>query len=150
LWDRASITEGISLLDRALARRTLGPYQLQAAIAAVHSQAMSSDDTDWPQIVALYTELAVRTPSPVISLNLAVAVAMASGPAEGLRLIDSITGLDRFHLWHSARADLLRRLERFPEAREAYTLALPWPPRNPTAASSPAASPNSQHSDDEA
>jgi predicted RNA polymerase sigma factor len=124
LWDRAAITEGIALLDRALARRGPGPYQVQAAIAAVHSQAASSADTDWAQIVALYTELAVRTPSPVISLNLAVAVAMVSGPAEGLRLVDSITGLDKFHLMHSARADLLRRLDRFAEAREAYSRAL--------------------------
>jgi RNA polymerase sigma-70 factor (ECF subfamily) len=124
LWDRPSIIEGISLLDRALSRRNPGQYQLQAAIAAVHSQAFTSDDTDWDQIVALYTELAVRTPSPVISLNLAVAVAMASGPLEGLRLIDSITGLGKFHLWHSARADLLRRLGRFDEAFEAYERAL--------------------------
>jgi RNA polymerase sigma-70 factor (ECF subfamily) len=124
LWDRAAITEGTVLLERALTRRTPGPYQLQAAIAAVHSQATSYAGTDWAQIVALYTELAVRTPSPVVSLNLAVAVAMASGPAEGLRLVDSITGLDRFHLWHSARADLLRRLDRFAEARDAYSRAL--------------------------
>ncbi|MEV4315953.1 sigma-70 family RNA polymerase sigma factor [Actinocrispum sp. NPDC049592] len=124
LWDQAAITEGTSLLDLALSRRSPGPYQLQAAIAAVHSQAKSFSDTDWDQIVALYTELAVRTPSPVISLNLAVAVAMTSGPAEGLRLMDTITGLDKFHLMHSARADLLRRLDRFDEARTAYARAL--------------------------
>jgi RNA polymerase sigma factor (sigma-70 family) len=124
LWDRASIAEGTGLLERALARRQPGPYQLQAAIAAVHSQAVSSEDTDWTQIVALYTELSACTPSPVISLNLAVAVAMATGPSAGLTLIDAITGLDNFHLMHSARADLLRRLGRFDEAITAYRRAL--------------------------
>jgi RNA polymerase sigma-70 factor (ECF subfamily) len=124
LWDTAKITEGTTLLDRALQRHNPGPYQLQAAIAAVHSQAASSADTEWLQIVALYTELAARTPSPVILLNMAVAVAMADGPETGLKLIDSIDGLDRFHLMHSARADLLRRLGRTEEAAAAYERAL--------------------------
>jgi len=124
LWDRTAVVEGTSLVERALSRRQPGPYQLQAAIAAVHAQALSPEDTDWPQIVALYTELSVRSPSPVILLNLGVAVAMASGPTEGLALIDRITGLDRYHLWHSARADLLRRLGRASEAAEAYGRAL--------------------------
>jgi RNA polymerase sigma-70 factor (ECF subfamily) len=124
LWDTAKITEGTTLLDRALLQHNPGPYQLQAAIAAVHSQAPSSADTDWLQIVALYTELASRTPSPVILLNMAVAVAMADGPETGLKLIDSIDGLDRFHLMHSARADLLRRLGRTEEAAAAYERAL--------------------------
>jgi RNA polymerase sigma-70 factor (ECF subfamily) len=124
LWDTTKITEGTTLLDRALLHHNPGPYQLQAAIAAVHSQAPSSTDTDWLQIVALYKELADRTPSPVILLNMAVAVAMADGPETGLRLIDSIGGLDRFHLMHSARADLLRRLGRTEEAAAAYECAL--------------------------
>ncbi|MBP2323027.1 RNA polymerase sigma-70 factor (ECF subfamily) [Kibdelosporangium banguiense] len=124
VWNTAQITEGIGLLDRALQRRDAGPYQLQAAIAAVHSQAPSTADTDWVQIVALYTELVARNPSPVIRLNLAVAIAMADGPETGLKLIDSIEGLDRFHLMHSARADLLRRLGRTSEAADAYQLAL--------------------------
>lgn len=124
LWDLPSIVEGVGLLDRALHRRQPGPYQLQAAIAAVHSQASSASSTDWLQIVVLYTELAAQTPTPVVLLNRAVAVAMASGPAEGLALIDSIEGLDRFHLKHSARADLLRRLGRYDEAATAYRLAL--------------------------
>ncbi|TCO65871.1 RNA polymerase sigma factor [Actinocrispum wychmicini] len=124
LWDQASITEGAALVDRALTRRQPGPYQLQAAIAAVHAQASSTSDTDWPQIVALYTELSLRSPTPVVALNRAVAVAMVSGPAAGLALIDEIPGLERFHLMHSARADLLRRLDRTEEAVTAYLRAL--------------------------
>ncbi|SMC85242.1 RNA polymerase sigma factor [Kibdelosporangium aridum] len=124
LWDHAEIAEGIGILDRALQMRRLGRYQLQAAIAAVHSQAARAEDTDWLQIVALYTELASRYPTPVINLNLAVAVAMADGPEAGLKLIDAIEGLEKFHLMHSARADLLRRLGRAEEAAEAYRRAL--------------------------
>lgn len=124
LWDKGSIVEGVGLLDRALRRRQPGQYQLQAAIAAIHSQATSASDTDWVQIVVLYSELAAANPTPVVLLNRAVAVAMASGPSAGLALIDSIEGLDRFHLKHSARADLLRRLGRLDEAATAYRLAL--------------------------
>jgi predicted RNA polymerase sigma factor len=124
LWDRAAIMEGIGLLDRALRRRNPGKYQLQAAIAAVHAQADTPAETDWLRIVVLYTELAGMAPSPVVELNRAVAIAMVSGPAEGLKLIDAIEGLDRFHLKHAARADLLRRLGRDSEAAAAYQLAL--------------------------
>jgi RNA polymerase sigma factor (sigma-70 family) len=124
LWDRSRIVEGIGLLDRALLQRSPGPYQLQAAIAAVHSQASSAEDTDWLQIVALYNELSARNPSPVIKLNMAVAIAMADGPETGLKLIDGLDGLAKFHLMHSARADLLRRLGRTEEAAAAYRHAL--------------------------
>src|SRR3712207_586131 len=110
--------------DRALERRRPGPYQLQAAIAAVHAAARRASETDWPQIAALYGELARVAPSPVVELNRAVAVAMAQGPAEGLVLVDAIRGLERHHLFHAARADLLRRLDRPAAAREAYAIAL--------------------------
>jgi RNA polymerase sigma factor (sigma-70 family) len=132
-WDRAEIGEAVRLLDRALRQRTPGqrtpghgtpgPYQLQAAIAALHAQAPSADRTDWPRIAALYAELLAVTPSPVVALNHAVAVAMATTPADGLALIDRIDGLDRYHLLHAARADLLRRLDRPGEAAAAYRRA---------------------------
>jgi RNA polymerase sigma-70 factor (ECF subfamily) len=109
-WDRAEITEAVGLLERALRLGRPGPYQLQAAIAAMHAQARTGDETDWPRIAALYAELRAVAPSPVVALNHAVAVAMATTPGEGLALIDEIDGLDRYHLLHSARADLLRRL----------------------------------------
>ena len=123
-WDRAEIAEALGLLDRALRHGTPGPYQLQAAIAALHAQAPSAERTDWVRIAALYGELFALAPSPVIALNHAVAVAMAGTPEEGLALVDRIEGLARYHLWHSARADLLRRLGRFAEAAEAYRRAL--------------------------
>jgi predicted RNA polymerase sigma factor len=123
-WDAPAIDEGTALVERALRRRQPGPYQLQAAIAAVHAQATAAEDTDWLQIVVLYSELAVHSPSPVILLNRAVAVAMASGPEAGLALVDAIEGLDRFHLMHAARADLLHRLGRTDEAIAAYERAL--------------------------
>jgi RNA polymerase sigma-70 factor (ECF subfamily) len=122
-WDRAEITEALGLLDRALRLRAPGPYQLQAAIAWLHAQAPSSDRTDWPRIAALYTELLAVAPSPVVALNHAVAVAMATSPAEGLALIDRIHGLDHYHLLHSARADLLRRIGRTADASAAYRRA---------------------------
>jgi RNA polymerase sigma-70 factor (ECF subfamily) len=122
-WDRAEITEAVGLLDRALRLGSPGPYQLQAAIAALHAQAPAPEQTDWPRIAALYTELLVVAPSPVVALNHAVAVAMATTPADGLALIDRIDGLDRYHLWHAARADLLRRLGRHEEAAMAYRRA---------------------------
>ena len=100
-----------------------GPYQLQAAIAAVHAQAATAGRTDWARIAALYGELLVLTPSPVVALNQAVAVAMTDGPDAGLALIDRIDGLERYHLMHAARADLLRRLGRFDEAADAYRRA---------------------------
>ncbi|MGA6168264.1 RNA polymerase sigma factor [Amycolatopsis magusensis] len=122
-WDRAQIVEGIGLLGRALRHDRMGPYQLQAAIAAVHAQAPSGDRTDWERIAALYGELLVVAPTPVVALNHAVAVAMATGPARGLALIDRIDGLDHYHLGHAARADLLRRLGRTDEAATAYRRA---------------------------
>ena len=127
LWNRKSIAEGVALVERALKSRRFGPYTLQAAIAAVHSEATSSAATDWPQIVALYSVLARVEPSPVIELNLAVAVAMRDGPEAGLKLIDAILTrgeLTAYHLAHAARADLCRRLGKTVEARSAYEKAL--------------------------
>ncbi len=122
-WDRSEIAEAVGLLGRALRLGAPGPYQLQAAIVALHAQAPSAELTDWPRIAALYTELLGLAPSPVVALNHAVAVAMATTPAEGLALIDRIDGLERYHLLHSARADLLRRLDRTAEAAAAYRRA---------------------------
>jgi RNA polymerase sigma-70 factor (ECF subfamily) len=122
LWDRDLIERGVALLDRALALRGPGPYQLQAAIAALHAQAVSAEQTDWLQITLLYGELARLQPSPVVELNRAVAVAMAHGPEAGLELLD-VLELDRYHLFHSARADLLRRSGRADEARAEYERA---------------------------
>ena len=119
LWDQARIEEGTRLLDRALSHRNPGSYQLQAAIAALHLE----DETDWPQIAALYDELARLEPTPIVELNRAVAVAMAHGPEFGLELIERIE-LPGYHLLHAARADLLRRLERRDEAASAYRDAL--------------------------
>jgi RNA polymerase sigma-70 factor (ECF subfamily) len=123
LWDRDRIAEGLRILDRALALRSSGAYQLQAAIAALHAQAHSADDTDWRQIALLYAALDRATGSPVVALNRAVAVAMAEGYERGLELMDGLP-LDNYHLFHAARADLLRRLERHEEAAAAYRRAL--------------------------
>jgi RNA polymerase sigma-70 factor (ECF subfamily) len=123
-WNRARIGEGVRMLERAMTRRRPGAYQLQAAIAALHAQAASSDDTDWQQIAALYGRLEELTGSPVVSLNKAVAVAMAWGPDAGLDAVEGLTGLDGYHLYHATRADLLRRLERAEEAGLAYRRAL--------------------------
>jgi RNA polymerase sigma factor (sigma-70 family) len=122
-WDRGEVVEAVRLLDRALRHGRPGPYQLQAAIAALHAQAPSPDATDWAGIAALYTELLAVAPSPVIALNRAVAVAMATTPDEGLALVEEIDGLDRYHLLHATRADLLRRLGRIPESAAAYRRA---------------------------
>ncbi|HEX9338898.1 MAG TPA: RNA polymerase subunit sigma-24, partial [Pseudonocardiaceae bacterium] len=122
-WDRTEIAEAVGLLDRALRLGSPGPYQLQAAIAALHAQAAAPDQTDWPRIATLYSELLAVAPSPVVALNHAVAVAMATTPVEGLVLIDRIDGLDHYHLLHAARADLLRRLGRLAEAGTAYRRA---------------------------
>ncbi|HEX6398991.1 MAG TPA: RNA polymerase sigma factor [Actinomycetota bacterium] len=120
-WDHEAIDEGLATLDRAAALGSPGPYQLQAAIAALHDRAPRPEDTDWPQIAAHYAALARLQPSPVIELNRAVAIAMADGPTAGLRAIDALAAsLDRYHLFHSARADLLRRLGRDGEAARAY------------------------------
>jgi RNA polymerase sigma-70 factor (ECF subfamily) len=106
LWDWPEIEQGRAALERALVRRMPGPYQLQAAIAALHSE----EETDWHQIALLYARLGELTSSPVVALNRAVAVAMAEGPAHGLALVDEIEGLDDYYLLHATRADLLRRL----------------------------------------
>jgi RNA polymerase sigma-70 factor, ECF subfamily len=119
LWNRERIEEGLRVLERALGLRSPGPYQLQAAIAALHTE----PETDWAQIAALYAQLVRRTPSPVVELNRAVAVAMAEGPEHGLALMRDLP-LDEYHLYHAARADLLRRLERIEEAAAAYRRAL--------------------------
>ena len=124
LWDRRRIDEGLRVLDRALSLRQPGPYQLQAAIAALHARSESAGATDWTQIAALYAELERQTGSPVTALNRAVAVAMADGPEAGLSLTDGIPGLEAYHLFHATRADLLRRLERHAEAAAAYRRAL--------------------------
>ena len=127
LWDRAEIEQGLPLVETALRLQHIGPYQLQAAIAALHAHATTFDQTDWAEIAGLYQQLASISPSPVIALNHAVAVAMSEGPERGLTLIDQLgaTGdLAEYHLYHAARADLLRRLGRPTEAAEAYTRAL--------------------------
>jgi RNA polymerase sigma-70 factor (ECF subfamily) len=124
LWDEDEIAEGRELVEAALRRRRPGRYQVQAAIAACHTQG----ESDWPQIVALYGELLRLDPSPVVDLNRAVAVAMASGPAAGLEAVDAITGLDDYRYLHATRADLLRRLGREDEARAAYERALALTP----------------------
>jgi RNA polymerase sigma-70 factor (ECF subfamily) len=127
LWDRAQIEEGRSLVERALSSRRVGPYTLQAAISAVHAEAPSAGATDWEQIVVLYDVLARVDPTPVVELNRAVAVAMRDGPAAGLTIIDALLArgdLDDYHLAHSARADLCRRLGRPAEARVSYQRAL--------------------------
>jgi RNA polymerase sigma-70 factor, ECF subfamily len=127
LWNREQIAQGAALVQRALASRRFGPYTLQAAIAAVHAEAEGAAATDWGQIVGLYDVLARVDPSPVVELNRAAAVAMRDGPAAGLALIDAILArgdLADYHLAHSARADLCRRLGRIAEARAAYQRAL--------------------------
>ena len=127
LWNREQIVEGVALVEKALLSRRFGPRTLQAAIAAVHSEAATAAATDWPQIVALYGALARVDPSPVVELNGAVAVAMRDGPEAGLRLVDAILArgdLPDYHLAHSARADLCRRLGQTDEARSSYEKAL--------------------------
>ncbi len=127
LWNRDQIAEGIGLTESALASRRFGAYTLQAAIAAVHAEAPTTASTDWRQIVALYDGLIQIQPSPVVELNRAVAIAMWKGPEHGLRLIDAMLmrgELTNYHLAHSARADLCRRLGRISEARTSYERAL--------------------------
>jgi RNA polymerase sigma-70 factor (ECF subfamily) len=126
-WNRAQIDDAIALVEGALASRRFGAYTLQAAIAAVHAEAPSAEATDWPQIVALYDALLRADPSPVVELNRAVALAMRDGPAAGLAEVDAILGrgdLADYHLAHSARADLCRRLGDRIEARKSYRKAL--------------------------
>jgi RNA polymerase sigma-70 factor (ECF subfamily) len=126
-WNRDQIWDGAAMLERTLRRQRPGVYQIQAAIAACHAQARTAADTDWPQIVGLYRQLAQIAPSPVVALNHAVAVAMASGPAAGLTLIDDIVRsgtLDGYYLLPATRADLLRRLGRTEDAAAAYRDAI--------------------------
>ncbi|HYN93544.1 MAG TPA: RNA polymerase sigma factor [Pilimelia sp.] len=133
-WDRQRIGEGLSILDRALRLRRAGPYQVQAAIVACHATAPDAAATDWVQIAGLYGELARLTPTPVVELNRAVAVAMADGPAAGLALVDRIAAsgaLAGYHLLPATRADLLRRLNRPAEAAAAYQEALALPLTQP-------------------
>jgi RNA polymerase sigma-70 factor (ECF subfamily) len=126
-WNRGLIEEGTALIDRALRSRRVGPYTVQAAIAAIHAAAADARSTDWDEIVGLYDVLLRIEPSAVVELNRAAAVAMRDGPAAGLDLVDAILvrgDLADYHLAHAARADLLRRLDRAAEAREAYGVAL--------------------------
>jgi RNA polymerase sigma-70 factor (ECF subfamily) len=127
LWNRAQIAEGIGLVEKSLTSHRFGSYTLQAAIAAVHAEADSAATTDWRQIVMLYNRLAQIQPSPVVELNRAVAIAMCEGPEAGLTLIESLLArgeMANYHLAHSARADLCRRLGRNAEARSSYQKAL--------------------------
>jgi RNA polymerase sigma-70 factor (ECF subfamily) len=126
-WDRAAMAEGARLLEPALRMGAPGPYQIQAAIAAVHSEAVTAAETDWRQIAALYADLMRRSPSPVIALNHAVAVAMSEGLEVGLERIEAAGAageLDRYHLFHAARADILRRMGRRAAAAAAYDRAM--------------------------
>lgn len=127
LWDVEMMREGIQLIETTLAHRQPGPYQIQAAIAALHAQASSTEQTDWRQIAALYGVLTQMNPSLVIELNRAVAVAMADGPGAGMAILDDLQhegSLDGYYLFHAARADLLRRMGWLQEAHDAYTEAL--------------------------
>ncbi len=127
LWNQAYIVEGTRLIQEALASRRFGVYSLQAAIAAVHAEAATPEDTDWTQVIALYDVLAMIGPSPIVGLNRAVAVAMRDGPEAGLSLIDAILAegtLNQYHLAHAAKADLCRRLGRREDAQHAYRKAL--------------------------
>jgi RNA polymerase sigma-70 factor (ECF subfamily) len=120
LWDVDEVGEGRRALERALGLRRPGPYQVQAAIAELHTH----ETTDWAQIALLYERLLAYSPTPVVELNHAVAVSFAEGPARGLEMLGTVAGLDEYHLFHATRADLLRRLERNEEAAAAYALAL--------------------------
>ncbi|MBX3014963.1 MAG: RNA polymerase sigma factor [Caldilineaceae bacterium] len=126
-WNATEIEEGIVILDQALLFQQPGPYQIQAAISALHAQAPSAAATDWPQIAALYGALARSQPSPIVELNRAVAIAMAQGPQHGLARLDELGShgrLDAYHLFHAARADLLRRAEQWSAAALAYQAAI--------------------------
>jgi RNA polymerase sigma-70 factor (ECF subfamily) len=122
-WDRGLIAEGQALVRRCLRRNEPGPYQLQAAINAVHGDAPAAGATDWRQILELYDQLLALAPSPVAALNRAVAVAEVEGPQAGLALVDALD-LGGYHLFHAIRADLLRRLDRDAEASTAYEAAI--------------------------
>lgn len=124
IWHLEEIEAGTGVLTSAMKLRRPGPYQLQAAIAAQHGRARTAEDTNWPLIVSLYDQLAAMRPSPIVALNRAVAVAMADGPNAGLRALDRIKGLNDYHLYHSARAELLARQGFSDEARTAFERAL--------------------------
>ena len=127
VWHRAQIDRGCEIVERVLRMRRAGPYQVQAAIAALHASAERAEATDWPQIAALYGELTRLDPSPIVELNRAVAVGMAQTPAHGLAIIDAIAAagqLEQYHLLHAARADLLRREGSLAEAASAYRTAI--------------------------
>ena len=127
LWHQDQIEEGVRLVERALGRRNVGPYQLQGAIAAIHAEARTADQTDWKQIAALYAILSTTQASPIVALNHAVAVAMSESLERGLAMIEALGAcgeLNSYHLYHAARADLLRRMGRNPEAIESYRRAL--------------------------
>lgn len=132
-WDRSMIEEGTTLLTVALRRANgrPGPYALQAAVAAMHAQAPSWEATDWHELVGLYDVLARVLPTPVVALNRAVAVAERDGPAAALAVVEAIGGLEGYHLWHAARADLLRRLQQLSDAADAYRAALACSPSEP-------------------
>ena len=127
LWDQTKISEGLALIEQAVRRGPPGPYQIQAAIAALHGEAKTASETDWQQIAALYEKLLELNATPVIALNHAVAIAMSSGLAEGLKHIEQIGAsgqLDRYYLYHAARADILRRIGRKKESASAYSKSL--------------------------
>jgi RNA polymerase sigma-70 factor, ECF subfamily len=123
LWDRATIAEGHALVRECLRRNRPGHYQLLAAVNAVHTDAATAADTDWSQVLALYDQLYAATPTPVVALNRAVALAEVEGPASALVVVDGLQ-LDGYHAYHATRADLLRRLGRHPEAVAAYDRAI--------------------------
>jgi RNA polymerase sigma-70 factor (ECF subfamily) len=123
MWNQSRIEEGRSLLRVCLARDRPGPYQLQAAINAVHSDSRAAAHSDWPQILTLYDQLMAIAPSPVVALNRAVAVAEIEGVDHALRLVDAIA-LPKYHLFHAVRADLLRRLGRDADAATEYQIAI--------------------------
>ena len=123
MWDSTRIAEGNAVLASALARMSPGPFQVQALIASHHANARTAQDTDWPAIAELYTQLLAMTGSPVVALNRAVAIAMADGPAAGLTLLEAIDGLDEYHLFHAARGELLSRCGRTDDARTAFARA---------------------------
>jgi RNA polymerase sigma-70 factor (ECF subfamily) len=123
-WDRRLVAEGQAIVKVCIRRNRPGPYQLQAAINAVHADAATADATDWRQILQLYDQLLSMAPGPIVALNRAVAVAEVEGPAAALRVVDALA-LDRYYLFHAIRADLLRRLRHFEEAQRAYEAALP-------------------------
>jgi RNA polymerase sigma-70 factor (ECF subfamily) len=123
-WNRSEINEGVAILDKAMTLYDPGPYQVQAAISALHAEAATPAETDWKQIAALYDTLVMMMPSPVVEVNRAVAVAMAKSPADGLALLHQIEGVEQFYPYHVARADLLRRTNQGEAAADAYERAL--------------------------